>query len=129
MIIACPACATRYVVPDSAIGVEGRTVRCAKCRHSWFQDGPEITVPAAAPPPEPEAEVPTEVLAEAIVAISQGIKKLRTGRFNDDALCMLIAYAAPTMKGSGKPSKREVRAVLDGIEALERTYLKKTPRP
>ena len=45
MIIACPACATRYVVPDSAIGVEGRTVRCAKCKHSWFQDGPEIAVP------------------------------------------------------------------------------------
>lgn len=40
MIIACPACKTRYVVPDSAIGVEGRTVRCAKCKHSWFQEGP-----------------------------------------------------------------------------------------
>ena len=59
MIIACPACATRYVVPDSAIGAEGRTVRCAKCRHSWFQDGPEIAVPpvaiapAQAAPPEP----------------------------------------------------------------------------
>jgi predicted Zn finger-like uncharacterized protein len=48
MIIACPACATRYVVPDSAIGVEGRTVRCAKCRHSWFQEGPEVD-PAPAP--------------------------------------------------------------------------------
>ena len=45
MIIACPACATRYVVPDSSIGVDGRTVRCAKCRHSWFQDGPELAVP------------------------------------------------------------------------------------
>ncbi len=43
MIIACPACSTRYVVPDSAIGVEGRTVRCAKCRHSWFQTGPELS--------------------------------------------------------------------------------------
>ena len=41
MIIAGPACTTRYVVPDSAIGPEGRTVRCAKCRHSWFQDPPE----------------------------------------------------------------------------------------
>ena len=47
MIIACPACATRYVVPDSAIGVEGRTVRCAKCKHSWFQDGPDIARPEA----------------------------------------------------------------------------------
>ncbi|CCA91549.1 MJ0042-type zinc finger domain-containing protein [Novosphingobium sp. PP1Y] len=44
MIIACPACSTRYAVPDSAIGVDGRTVRCAKCRHSWFQEGPELVL-------------------------------------------------------------------------------------
>lgn len=53
MIIACPACSTRYAVPDSSIGVDGRTVRCAKCRHSWFQEGPELveaTAPAAARP-------------------------------------------------------------------------------
>lgn len=42
MIIACPACSTKYVVPDTAIGIDGRTVRCAKCRHSWHQDGPEL---------------------------------------------------------------------------------------
>ena len=48
MIIACPACATRYVVPDSAVGPEGRTVRCAKCKHSWFQDGPDLAEPIAA---------------------------------------------------------------------------------
>lgn len=71
MIISCPACATRYVVPDSAIGVEGRTVRCAKCRHSWFQEGsspapqhdkeaaqapPASPPPAAAPPPPSSPE-------------------------------------------------------------------------
>lgn len=56
MIIACPACSTRYVVPDSAVGVDGRTVRCAKCRHSWFQQGPDIALPperATAPEPMP----------------------------------------------------------------------------
>ncbi len=42
MILACPACDTRYAVPDSAIGAEGRTVRCARCRHSWFQAGSEL---------------------------------------------------------------------------------------
>jgi predicted Zn finger-like uncharacterized protein len=55
MIIACPACTTRYVVPDSAIGAEGRTVRCAKCRHSWFQDGPVLDLAEAAPA-QPAAE-------------------------------------------------------------------------
>ena len=45
MIIACPACGTKYVVPDDALGVDGRTVRCAKCKHSWFQDGPPLDLP------------------------------------------------------------------------------------
>lgn len=59
MIIACPACNTRYAVPDSAIGVDGRSVRCAKCGHSWFQHGPDLPAataesePAAAPVPAP----------------------------------------------------------------------------
>ncbi|WEK48310.1 MAG: zinc-ribbon domain-containing protein [Candidatus Andeanibacterium colombiense] len=65
MIIACPACATRYVVPDSAIGVEGRTVRCAKCRHSWFQDGPELALPPGAPAAAPEPRIPQPVRAPA----------------------------------------------------------------
>ncbi len=64
MIIACPACATRYAVPDSAIGMDGRTVRCAKCRHSWFQDGPRIEVPDTALAPEPAPmPVPAQVPA------------------------------------------------------------------
>lgn len=57
MIIQCPACATRYVVPDGAIGADGRTVRCAKCRHNWFQDGPELPAPPA-PQPQPPAPPP-----------------------------------------------------------------------
>ena len=59
MIIACPACQTRYVVPDSAIGIEGRTVRCAKCKHSWFQEGPDaqrMAASAPATPADPEPE-------------------------------------------------------------------------
>lgn len=63
MIIVCPACSTRYVVPDTAIGVDGRTVRCAKCRHSWFQEGPTLAQPtpvtgAPVPPPPPAATEP-----------------------------------------------------------------------
>lgn len=39
MILQCSECNARYVVPDSAIGADGRTVRCANCKHSWFQAG------------------------------------------------------------------------------------------
>ena len=74
MIIACPACSTRYAVPDTAIGVEGRTVRCAKCRHSWFQEGASVEVPQgagraaaapAAPPPTAPPPAPQPVSAPA----------------------------------------------------------------
>ncbi len=44
MLLICPACHTRYVVPDAAIGAAGRQVRCASCKHSWFQQGPELTL-------------------------------------------------------------------------------------
>lgn len=60
MIIACPACGTRYAVPDAAIGSEGRTVRCAKCKHSWFQDPPvlDLVASAEAPAPAPQPSPP-----------------------------------------------------------------------
>ncbi len=86
MLLVCPSCRTRYVVPDNAIGSAGRQVRCASCRHSWFQEGPgsvapppiapviatpaaavplpQESVPNPAPAPQPKAEISKEALAQ-----------------------------------------------------------------
>ncbi len=38
MIIVCPKCSTRYMIPDSSIGDDGRMVRCNSCGETWHQE-------------------------------------------------------------------------------------------
>ena len=40
MIIECPSCLTRFNVPDEAILLNGRTVKCAKCQNKWHANPP-----------------------------------------------------------------------------------------
>ena len=47
MILNCPSCHSRFLIPDAALGVDGRTVRCGRCRHQWFQTLDDDAAPFA----------------------------------------------------------------------------------
>jgi predicted Zn finger-like uncharacterized protein len=36
MLIVCPNCATSYRIDPSSLGAAGRSVRCARCKNTWF---------------------------------------------------------------------------------------------
>lgn len=118
MILVCPNCATRYIVPDEAIGVNGRQVRCAACKHSWFQEGPELPLradqlapaaPASAPAPvggeAPDAVPDTPVVSEAHAQGFDVAAPMRGGRDEGDdaASAPLSSPTAATGEEAGEP--------------------------
>lgn len=66
---------------------------------------------------EGEEEIPTEIIASAIVEISDGMKKIKAGRLNDKAIIYLIH------KSSGI-KQDDVARVLTAMERLKKDYLK-----
>ncbi len=36
MILQCPSCEARFIVNDALIPLEGRDVRCGRCKNTWF---------------------------------------------------------------------------------------------
>lgn len=75
MILSCSSCGTRYSVDGSKFPAGGRTVRCAKCGHSWHQaaeapaEPPESVTPPMAPSPQ---EHPVRAPAEETDSFSAG---------------------------------------------------------
>jgi predicted Zn finger-like uncharacterized protein len=55
MLIVCPTCATSYTIEPASLGPAGRTVRCTRCKESWFAGAPAPAV----------SDFVTDVIAEA----------------------------------------------------------------
>lgn len=56
MIIKCPSCLVRFIVPDNAIGSEGRKVKCNKCQNKWHQM-PDTNISNVIPSIQNQAEI------------------------------------------------------------------------
>jgi predicted Zn finger-like uncharacterized protein len=103
MLLSCPNCATSYEVDKTALGPGGRSVRCLRCRHTWFASNSielepvaprsetawttasavENTVPQS---PQPEAEIagpapdePPTPEAETIVPPAESVAQMPLG--------------------------------------------------
>lgn len=73
--------------------------------------------------------VPVEVLATSIRAIAAGVKNLRNGPLGEKAILLLISENCYSKDRYGRIKKQkvspsQVRIVLNGIESLQRSYLK-----
>lgn len=63
MILTCEQCNARYLVPQHAIGADGRTVRCSSCHHQWFQEPEDLGAPLEDfEPPEDIEPIPEGVM-------------------------------------------------------------------
>ena len=68
---------------------------------------------------QPEKEVSTEILANSIVAISEGMRAIRRGRLNERALLILIKDAT-----GHNVSMKNIKDVISAIENLQKLYVK-----
>ncbi|MEG3176768.1 MJ0042-type zinc finger domain-containing protein [Sphingomonas sp. RB3P16] len=118
MILECTECHTRYLVPDTAIGVDGRTVRCASCKHSWFQDGiPALDLVARAEAASPIAHPAEAPQAAPVAAVDTAAPSNDTTRFSSPAAetahSDYDAFAhQPPFRARRNPARRATLAAL-----------------
>jgi predicted Zn finger-like uncharacterized protein len=111
MLIVCPSCASTYSLTREQLGVEGRSVRCARCRETWFAatidatpEEADLVAPAvvAITGPKPGKldailRVPLRMWQEAKAAPARWLSRLPTpqrppaGALTGAALAMLVA--------------------------------------
>ena len=111
MLIVCPTCATTYNITPAALGEAGRSVRCTKCKNTWFATPDSVLDEAAlatmtaepAPPPRAPAPRPVEPAAQSDedLAAAWGMAEEDIGA---DTGAVVIENSPPLAPGDSEPS-------------------------
>jgi predicted Zn finger-like uncharacterized protein len=93
MLIVCPSCASEYIIDPAQIGADGRTVRCAACRGTFFVLGePNVTEEELAETeefntflatqawPEPDPQIEAGAISDVRAAMRARKPSPRSGR-------------------------------------------------
>src|SRR5215216_5506207 len=64
MQISCPSCTTTYDLAPTALGGNGRSVRCTRCRNVWFATPTAEPVEASVAAVEGDSSVPQDPIAD-----------------------------------------------------------------
>jgi predicted Zn finger-like uncharacterized protein len=71
MLIVCPHCATSYDLSAAVLGENGRTVRCVRCKQTWFEAPATIAAEAVTLVPAAAAAFAEPAVAEPALARAQ----------------------------------------------------------
>jgi predicted Zn finger-like uncharacterized protein len=123
MLIVCPSCASEYAIDVDHVGAEGRHVRCAACRTTWFIS-PDDVVAAV------EAEM-TAAMMEAVQAGPGSAKAEAQPAASFDDWDATSAETPPALEPDPEPLPGDLDAAppTDAPEATEAVDTRRRPRP
>jgi predicted Zn finger-like uncharacterized protein len=66
MILTCPQCGSRYLLPANRLAPDGRKVKCTSCTEVWFQVPDPDELAEAVQPAKPQRKLPDDDFPEAL---------------------------------------------------------------
>lgn len=104
MLIVCPSCASEYQIPTDRVGPDGRSVRCAACRETWFITPEDVSAAV-------EAEMTEAMLEAAGPGAAEGRAEAQAALDAwESAMAQEEPAAAPPPETEAPPARRPRKA-------------------
>jgi predicted Zn finger-like uncharacterized protein len=119
MLIACPNCSTSYMIDPASLGEAGRTVRCARCKTTWFASKPELATASTDDDPTPAIGVirPDQRMQDRAEGADADEHTSETVAPDEEAAQTPVTIAdAPPIAPDEPPTAAEATAEADEIE-------------